>query len=352
MGVSRLEAGLTNEFDQPVKGVSLWRDAWRRLRKNRMALTGLVIVGFYALISVAAPILPIHSYKYQVLDHQYLPPSLTKTGGELYLEKKQHELEVLAQKEGRSELNAGERAQLVQIREEVEANPEHQRRYLLGTDALGRDMLARIIYGGQVSIAIGLIGTIMSVLIGILVGSAAGYLGGKVDSLLMRVVDIMYGLPYMLIVIILMALFGKNILNLFLALAFVSWLTVARVIRGQIMSLRNAEFIEAARSMGAGTNRIILRHLIPNTLGVIIIFLALRIPSFIMMEAFLSYLGLGVSAPYASWGSLVREGVEGMSLFPWRLIFPALAMTVFLFSMNFLGDGMRDAFDPQSKNRL
>jgi ABC-type antimicrobial peptide transport system permease subunit len=206
--------------------------------------------------------------------------------------------------------------------------------------------------GGQVSIAIGFIGTVTSVLIGVVLGALAGYLGGKVDYIIMRVVDIMYGLPYMLLVIIAMAIFGRNILNLFFALAIISWLTVSRMVRGQIMSLKNQEFIEAARSMGAPTWRIIFRHLVPNSLSVIIVFSTLRIPSFIMTESFLSFLGLGVQAPYASWGSLVGDSVSGMTHYPWRLFFPAIAMTLFLFAMNFLGDGLRDAFDPQSKNQL
>jgi len=167
----------------------------------------------------------------------------------------------------------------------------------------------------------------------------------------MRVVDVLYGLPYMLLVIILMAIFGRNILNLFFALAIISWLTVARVVRGQIISLKNAEFVEAAMSMGASTWRIVFKHLVPNSLGVIIVFSTLRVPAFIMLESFLSFLGLGISAPFASWGSLIGDSVEGMNLFPWRLLFPALAMSIFLFAMNFLGDGLRDAFDPQSKNQ-
>ena len=228
----------------------------------------------------------------------------------------------------------------------------NERRYLLGTDALGRDILARIIYGSQVSIAIGIVGTLTAVLIGVLVGSLSGFIGGTFDYLAMRFVDVMYGLPYMLIVIIFVAIFGRNVLNLFVSLALVSWLTTSRVVRGQIISLKNAEFVQAARVVGAGTGRIIFRHLIPNTLGVVVVFTTLQIPSFIMLESFLSYLGLGVQAPLSSWGSLVRDGVDGMDNYPWMLFFPALTMTVFLFSMNFLGDGLRDALDPQSKNRL
>ena len=238
------------------------------------------------------------------------------------------------------------------ISADVKATKMHERRYYLGTDYVGRDLLSRIIYGGQVSIAIGFIGTLTSVLIGVVLGSLAGYVGGKVDYFIMRVVDIMYGLPYMLLVIIAMAIFGRNILNLFFALAIISWLTISRMVRGQIMSLKNQEFIEAARSMGASTPRIIFKHLVPNSLSVIIVFSTLRIPSFIMTESFLSFLGLGVQAPFASWGSLVGDGVGGMTLYPWKLFFPAIVMTVFLFAMNFLGDGLRDAFDPQSKNQL
>jgi oligopeptide transport system permease protein len=228
----------------------------------------------------------------------------------------------------------------------------HERRYLLGTDGLGRDLLSRIIYGSQVSISIGMIGTLTAVMIGLIIGALAGYIGGAFDYLVMRVVDVMYGLPYMLLVIIFMAVFGRNIINLFVCLALVSWLTVSRVVRGQMISLKNSEFVQAARVVGASPGRIIFRHLVPNTLGVVVIFATLQIPNFILLESFLSYLGLGVQAPMASWGSLVRDGVDAVSIYPWMLFFPALAMTIFLFSMNFLGDGLRDALDPQSKNAL
>jgi len=353
--------GPVNEFEQPVKGVSLGQDAWRRLKKNHMAMLGLVVTILYAVISITAPILPIHSFRYQVSEHRDLPPSLTKTAGELWIERATNRMLALAQRDGRTQLNEEELAELAEIEERVRTETHeidgtvvkiHERRYILGTDHLGRDLLSRIIYGGQISIAIGLIGTITSVLIGIVLGAIAGYVGGKTDYLIMRFVDVMYGMPYMLIVIILMAIFGRNIFNLFLALSLVSWLVVARVVRGQIISLKNSEFVEAARSMGASTWRIIFRHLVPNTLGIIIVFATLRIPAFIMQESFLSFLGLGISAPFASWGSLVSDAVERMSNTPWQLFFPALAMTIFLFAMNFLGDGLRDAFDPHSKNRL
>jgi len=421
---SRLQTGLqaTNEFNQPLKGNSLYKDAWRRLKRNKMAIAGLIVVALYSLIAVLAPVLPIYSYKEQQMSHIHLPPTFSETAGEQMLERKIIELTTLAAKDGRVEwteedqrlieqtieearkrytdpssaggeeltrkekdaiadaersvrrarrdiaveegrvsLNEEEKAELEAMRQQIASETEvidgeevkvHERRYLFGTDYLGRDMLARTIWGGQMSIAIGLIGGITSVLLGLFFGSIAGYVGGKTDYIIMRVVDIMYSMPYMMLVIILMALFGRSIILMFLALSLVSWLTVARVVRGQIISLKNSEYVEAARSMGASSTRIIFRHLVPNTFGIIIVYTTLRIPVFIQMEAFLSFLGLGISAPYASWGSLIGDAVEGMRAYPWRLFFPAIAMTVFLFAMNFLGDGLRDAFDPQSKNKL
>jgi len=347
-----------NEFNQQVKPVSLWADAWKRLRKNRMALIGLWIVAFYAVISLAAPILPIYDYTSQELTHVNLPPSL-RPAGEVALTKAQQRIELIQKSvdEGREDLKTAleeAQAEYGKVEIEVSSNPVHRRVYVFGTDYLGRDMLARVIYGGRISIMIGVVGTLTAVLIGIVIGAVSGYIGGRLDNLLMRFVDIMYGLPYMLVVIILMSMVpqGTNsTIILFVAIALVSWLTISRVVRGQIISLKNAEFVEAARSMGASTARIIFRHLLPNTLGVIVIFSTLQMPSFIMNESFLSFLGLGVSAPAASWGTLVSEGVQGMELYPWRLIAPASAMTIFLFAMNFLGDGLRDALDPQSKNR-
>ena len=254
--------------------------------------------------------------------------------------------------EARSSFNQKEEAEIAAMKVDVATKAEHRRVYVLGTDALGRDMLSRILYGGRISIMIGLVGTITATLVGIFLGSIAGYAGGRIDDFIMRFVDILYGLPYMLVVIIMMAVFGKNVINLFVAIALVSWLTLARVVRGQVLSLKNAEFVEAARSMGASPARIVFRHLTPNTLGVIVVFATLLVPDFIMSESFLSFLGLGVSAPLASWGSLVSEGTNTMELYPWQLLAPAVAMTLFLFAMNFLGDGLRDALDPQSKNRL
>ncbi|OJF77082.1 MAG: peptide ABC transporter permease [Treponema sp. CETP13] len=333
-----------------MKPVSLWDDAWKRLRKNKMAIIGLWIVIIYFAIALFAPIIPIHPYEQQVLDHIYLPPSF-KPAGEVMLKQWENHTKKIMKKEGRTEYTEAEQAKYDDMLEDIATNPIHQRHYILGTDSLGRDILSRTIYGGRISMSIGLVGTITALLIGIIFGALAGYMGGWVDSIIMRIVDIMYGLPYMLIVIIMMAILGRNIFILFVAIALVSWLTIARVVRGQIISLKNSEFVEAARSSGASSGRIIFRHLLPNTISIIIVYATLSLPSFIMSESFLSFLGLGVSAPLASWGSLVSDGVNGMGLYPWLLLVPAITMTIFLFAMNFLGDGLRDAFDPESKNQ-
>jgi oligopeptide transport system permease protein len=340
-----------NEFDQAMKPVSLWADAWRRLRKNKMALAGLYIVAFYIAATLLAPILPIYPNEEQVIAHANLPPSFRRAG-EVMVETRVAYMRKAIKSEARSSFNQKEEAEIAAMKVDVATKAEHRRVYVLGTDALGRDMLSRILYGGRISIMIGLVGTITATLVGIFLGSIAGYAGGRIDDFIMRFVDILYGLPYMLVVIIMMAVFGKNVINLFVAIALVSWLTLARVVRGQVLSLKNAEFVEAARSMGASPARIVFRHLTPNTLGVIVVFATLLVPDFIMSESFLSFLGLGVSAPLASWGSLVSEGTNTMELYPWQLLAPAVAMTLFLFAMNFLGDGLRDALDPQSKNRL
>lgn len=411
------EKQAVNEFNQVMKPVSLWADAWKRLRKNKMALISLYIVSFYIIITLFAPLLTsagiIYDYREQTISNASLPPSF-KPAGQLVIKKLEARIADLERTleeqkaEGAANGPSGtygfdfgavpgtetettnqsgevdpnlnfsldfgghgtdtqtssnplvtelgyQKEALEKVKAEMNTNPGYQKVYILGTDDLGRDMLARVIYGGRISILIGIVGTLTAAIVGILIGSVSGYVGGWLDNLLMRFVDIMYGLPYMLIVIIIMAMIGEkargSFVILFVAIALVSWLTIARVVRGQIISLKNSEFVEAARSMGASTPRIIFRHLLPNTLGVIVVFSTLLMPSFIMNESFLSYLGLGVSAPNASWGTLVSEGVRAMEFYTWQLLAPAVAMTLFLFCMNFLGDGLRDALDPQSKNR-
>jgi len=224
----------------------------------------------------------------------------------------------------------------------------------VGTDIAGRDLLARVLLGGRISIAVGIIATFVALIIGITVGATAGYMGGKIDEVLMRIVDILYSVPYMMIVIVLMALFGSQtplgqIFLLFAALGAVSWLTMSRIVRGQVMSLKNQEFVLAARAGGVSNRRIIFRHLVPNVAGPVIVYATLTVPSVMLQEAFLSFLGLGIQAPFASWGSLAADGIQNIAIFPWQLIFPGITMAMTLFSLNFIGDGLRDALDPQMR---
>jgi oligopeptide transport system permease protein len=224
----------------------------------------------------------------------------------------------------------------------------------MGTDEAGRDLLARVLLGGRISLMVGVIATFVSLIIGVAYGATAGYLGGRVDDLMMRIVDVLYAIPYMMIVIVLLAFFGgqspiSQLVLLFIALGAVSWLTMARIVRGQVLSLKEREFVLAARAAGASGSRIIVRHLIPNALGPVIVYATLTVPNVMLQEAFLSVLGLGVQAPFASWGSLASDGIQTIAVFPWKLLFPGVTMAVTLFSLNFMGDGLRDALDPQMR---
>lgn len=384
----------------PIKGTSLWRDAWKRLLKNRLAVFGLVMLAIIALFVVVGPIV------------LYWATGITA--------------------------------------DEIPANGDliksfpPSRLHWMGTDEAGRDLFARVLQGGRISLTVGIISTVVSLIVGVSYGAVAGFFGGKIDNVMMRIVDMIYAIPYILIVIVLLNVFGGNntatlvgwlpqivaslviilggillsalvfrrlfedrtamsqgfvgfilkviyvlavvailgvlaylvsaalagtsagaslsewystnvnqglsqILLLFFALGLVSWLTMARVVRGQVLSLKNQEFILAARATGVSSFGIIFRHLVPNTLGPVIVYATLTVPSVMLTEAFLSYLGLGVQAPFASWGSLAADGVKNIAIFPWQLLFPGLTMALTLFSLNFLGDGLRDALDPQTR---
>ncbi len=276
------------------RGTSLWRDALVRLRKNRLATAGLVVLCALVLVSLLTPWIAPYGYEEQDLALGAAPPG---------------------------------------------------RAHWFGTDLLGRDLFTRVLYGGRISLLVGFAATGVSLCVGVLYGASAGHLGGRLDALMMRFVDILYSLPFVIFVVILTVYFGRNIVLLFMAIGAVEWLTMARIVRAQVLSLRQREFIEATTVLGLPRYRVLLWHLIPNTLGPIIVYATLTVPRVMLMEAFLSYLGLGVQAPMSSWGLLINEGVQTMENRPWMVIFPSLALSLTLFSLNFLGDGLRDALD-------
>lgn len=282
------------DIDRSEAGTSLWQDAWRRLRKNRLAVLGLGVLSGLIVAALLTPWIAPYAYDAQNLDLGATPPSAA---------------------------------------------------HWLGTDIFGRDLLTQILYGARVSLAVGFIATAVALLIGVTWGAIAGYAGGRTDAVMMRLVDILYALPFMIFIVLLMVVFGRNLILLFLAIGAVEWLTMARIMRAQVQSLRRQEFIEAAVSLGLPPGAIIRRHLVPNALGPIIVYTTLTIPSVMLLEAFLSFLGLGVQPPQTSWGLLIAYGAETMEEYPWLLIYPGLALALTLFSLNFLGDGLRDALD-------
>lgn len=287
------DASIT-DITQAEQGTSLWHDAWLRLRRNRLALFGLGILVLFITIALITPWIAPYGYAEQNLDLGASGPSAA---------------------------------------------------HWLGTDIFGRDLLTQIMYGGRISLAVGFIATAVALLIGVTWGAVAGYVGGRVDAVMMRLVDILYALPFMIFIVLLMVVFGRNLLLLFLAIGAVEWLTMARIMRSQVQTLRQQEFVEAAVSLGLSPSTIIRRHVIPNALGPIIVYTTLTIPSVMLLEAFLSFLGLGIQPPQTSWGLLISYGAETMEEYPWLLLFPGLALTLTLFSLNFLGDGLRDALD-------
>ena len=282
-----------------MKNSSLWQDAFRRLTQNRAAMIGGITILVLIILAVFAPWIAPYSYSYQNLDIRASPPSA-----------------------------------------------EH----LLGTDVLGRDLLSRLLYGARISLLVGFVATGVALVIGVSWGIVAGYFGGRVDSIMMRIVDVLYGLPFIIFIILLMVIFGRNIWLLFAAIGAVEWLTMARIVRAQVIGLKNQEFVQAAQVMGVSNFSMFRRHILPNILGPIAVYATLTIPQVMLLEAFLSFLGLGIQPPMSSWGTLIRYGVESMEEHYWLLIYPGLTFTITLFALNFFGDGLRDALDPKTSD--
>jgi len=309
------KSGTEDEIDRP--SVTYWQDAWRRLRRNKPAMIGLTVIIIIILSAIFVPLFWPYDYSTQIRGHENLGPSW-----------------------------------------------EHP----FGTDSLGRDLFIRVVYGARISLSIGLVASIINLTIGVLYGGIAGYIGGRVDNIMMRIVDILYGVPLLLYVILLQVVLekpieqafettflralkgiGSDLILIYIVLGLVYWVNMARIVRGQVLSLKNQEFVLAAKAQGASGWRIILKHLIPNTIGPIIVTVTLAIPSAIFTEAFLSFIGIGVSAPMASWGTLASDAYRGLRSYPYLLFFPAACICITMIAFNLLGDGLRDALDPHMR---
>lgn len=286
------------EVQKQTETLGYWQDAWLRLKKNKMATLGLAIILILILAAIFVPIFSVHTYDEQNLMLPNQSPSF-----------------------------------------------EHW----FGTDNLGRDIFIRVLYGARISLAIGIVASLINFFIGVIYGGISGFFGGKVDRIMMNIVDILYSIPTLLYVILLMVVLKPGLTNIFIALGIGYWLQMARIVRGQILALKQQEFVLAARSIGASKTRILLRHLIPNTMGAIVVTMTLAIPDAIFTEAFLSFVGLGVSAPMASWGVLASEGINNIRAYPFQLFFPAAAISITMLAFNFLGDGLRDVLDPKMR---
>jgi oligopeptide transport system permease protein len=286
------------DLNKGVEALSPWQESWLRLKKNRVAVFALWTFGFIVVLSLLAPVIAPYDPNEQDILKGPVAPSF-----------------------------------------------EHW----FGTDTLGRDLLSRTLYGGRISILVGITATLVAMGIGVTWGSIAGFFGGWIDNFMMRIVDILYSLPFMIFVILLMTIFERSLFLLFVAIGFVEWLTLSRIVRGQMVNLKTMPYVEAARCLGVSRPSLIIKHLVPNLIGPVIIYATLTIPAVMLLESALSFLGLGVQPPDSSWGSLINDGAEKMISYPWLLIFPSLFFSLTLFCLNFIGDGLRDAFDPKSK---
>ena len=343
-----------------AKPTSLWQDAWARLFKNKAAVAGLITFASIAIFCLVGPFFTGYTERKGELALSNSAP-LADIMKEVRIEGNRERIEYKSI-DGfvrSSRLKPSVDGEL--IAQQVRENGEYQsgnstytltdRSHLFGTDNQGRDLLTRIMTGGRISLMVGFLATSVSLLIGVFYGATAGYIGGRLDATMMRIVDILYALPFTIFVILLMVVFGRHIWLLFIAIGAVEWLTMARIVRGQVVAIKRQEYVEASIALGQKSPKIIRKHVIPNVLGVVIVYSTLTVPSVIMLESFLSFLGLGIQPPAASWGTLIKEGAESMEVYPWQLLFPAAFFSITLLSLNFLGAGLRDALDPKNSPR-
>lgn len=294
------EVAQTGTLHKQIKKRSLWQDAWIRFRRNKAALISLAILAIITAFVVFAPMVLPYDYANTDWENMQIAPDIAS-------------------------------------------------KHYLGTDTLGRDLLTRVAIGGRISLMVGIAGAIVAVLIGTIYGAVSGFIGGKVDAVMMRFLEILSAFPFMFFVILLVTFFGRNIIFIFVAIGLISWLDVARIVRGQTLGLKQKEFIEAAHVIGVSKRKIVMRHIVPNVLGVVVVYASLLVPSMILFESFLSFLGLGVQEPMTSWGALLQEGATAMTIAPWQLIVPSVFLVITLFCFNFIGDGLRDALDPKDR---
>jgi oligopeptide transport system permease protein len=363
-----------------VTGRSLWADARRRLVRNKAAVTSMVVLALIALACLFGPLLTGHGYDRVYQDYVRAPASLAPypRAEQIIPAAERVAARIRARAEGvrvegdllrlmlvaqrpidERNLAFFERSDLFGPARVIERTDEGRRlavevpvkrhRFLFGTDANGRDLLTRTLVAGRVSLAIGLLATAVAIAIGVLYGAVSGYLGGRIDSVMMRLVDILYSLPFIFFVIMLVVFFGRNFVLMFIAVGAVEWLDMARIVRGQTLSIKRQEYVQAAEALGVTTGGIIRRHVIPNTLGPVVVFMTLLVPKVILLESFLSFLGLGVQEPMTSWGVLISDGAKNIQGAPTMLIFPSLFLVATLFALNFIGDGLRDALDPKDR---
>ncbi|AWM28639.1 ABC transporter permease [Sinorhizobium fredii] len=363
-----------------TKGRSLFQLAARRFRRNRAAMAGCIMLVLIALFAFVGPLLSPHSYDQVFPSYVSIGPSLEPRPDTSTLQEVMESVAARARVTLR-EFNVEGEAFTATVTSEQPIDPratryfdranefentkvvateddgrtlkvegQVDREYFpFGTDSNGRDLLVRVMLGGQISIAVGLLASLVSLGIGVVYGATSGYIGGRVDNVMMRFVEILYSLPFVFLVVVLVVFFGRSFVLIFLVIGAVEWLDMARIVRGQTLALKRREFVGAAQALGLTDWQIIRRHIIPNTIGPVIVFVTVVVPKVILLESFLSFLGLGVQAPLTSWGALISEGANNIQSAPWLLIFPAIFFVVTLFSLNFVGDGLRDALDPKDR---